>query len=147
MGCATPLSNFEAKSNYKDVSDYSITVEFKLHTCGVYNDPVLQDRELYALVWTTTPWTLPSNLLLAVDPELVYAFVEVEEDGKVYVVAKKRIKDVFGKKTKVKILKLVNGAYFEGNHYEPLYDYYQEERGDKAFWIQPTDWVKSDSGK
>ena len=57
MGCGTPLSNFEAGSNYKNVSDPSLYVKFKT-------------KLGYFLVWTTTPWTLPSNLALCVNPEL-----------------------------------------------------------------------------
>lgn len=64
-GCSTPLSNFEAGQNYKDVQDPAVFVGFTL-----VENP---NRQLVA--WTTTPWTLPSNLVLTVHPEYIYAAV------------------------------------------------------------------------
>ncbi|KAF8819607.1 isoleucyl-tRna synthetase family protein, partial [Cardiosporidium cionae] len=60
--CSTPISNFEANLNYKDVSDPSIVVTF----------PIVEDPSIEFLAWTTTPWTLPSNLALCVHPEMMY---------------------------------------------------------------------------
>lgn len=60
--CNTVLSNFEAGSNYKDVSDPAIIVTF----------PIIGDEDVNLIAWTTTPWTLPSNLALAVNPEFSY---------------------------------------------------------------------------
>jgi isoleucyl-tRNA synthetase len=68
MGCATPLSNFESKENYKDTSDFSITVVF----------PLVNQANTNVLVWTTTPWTLPANLMLCVNPRMRYHYVEYE---------------------------------------------------------------------
>ena len=63
--CTTVLSNFEANQNYKEVSDPSIFVTF----------PLRENPEVKLLAWTTTPWTLPSNLALAVNPEFDYVQV------------------------------------------------------------------------
>lgn len=69
VGCTTPLSNFEAGLNYKDVSDPAVMVAF----------PLLEGSHKGAemVAWTTTPWTLPSNLALCVHPEFVYVKVKV----------------------------------------------------------------------
>ena len=66
-GCATPLSNFEATQDYKDVQDPAITVCF----------PMDDDPKVNIIAWTTTPWTLPSNLALCVHPDLDYVKVKV----------------------------------------------------------------------
>src|SRR5690606_15719338 len=101
----TPLSNFEANSNYKDVQDPAITVRFRLATlpCAKAQEsadsssaPVqnlsssLAQGNLYLLAWTTTPWTLPSNLALAVGPEIEYVAVRVDDGDDVYLVAEQR---------------------------------------------------------
>lgn len=62
MGCCTPLSNFEAGQNYKDVDDPAVWVSF----------PLALDPEVKLVAWTTTPWTLPSNLALCVNPNSTY---------------------------------------------------------------------------
>ena len=81
-GCSTTLSNFEAGQNYKDVSDPAVMVSF----------PIIDDPDGAAFVaWTTTPWTLPSNLALCVHPEFKYVRVKQEKTGKVFVVAEARL--------------------------------------------------------
>jgi len=80
--CCTPLSNFEAGLNYRDVSDPAVMVAF----------PLEGDADGAALVaWTTTPWTLPSNLALCVHPSLAYARVRCRASGKVFIVAEGRV--------------------------------------------------------
>jgi len=81
--CNTVLSNFEAGSNYKDAKDPALFVSF----------PLLEDPETSLMAWTTTPWTLPSNLACAVNPEFVYLKIKDEEKGKQYIVAECRLKD------------------------------------------------------
>ncbi|MDP4000266.1 MAG: isoleucine--tRNA ligase [bacterium] len=88
--CATPLSNFEVALGYADRNDPAVFVKFPLAT-----DPY---RALVA--WTTTPWTLPGNVLLAVNPDFQY--VEVEHEGEKLIVAKSRLKETFGEKAKVR---------------------------------------------
>jgi isoleucyl-tRNA synthetase len=86
-GCGTALSNFEAGQNYKDVSDPAVTVSF----------PIDDDPDGACLVaWTTTPWTLPSNLALCVNPEFTYLRVRDPATGNVYVVAKERLGEIPG---------------------------------------------------
>ena len=80
--CSTTLSNFEAGQNYKDVSDPAVMVAF----------PIPDDADAASLVaWTTTPWTLPSNLALCVHPEFNYVKLKHAKTGKVYIVAEARI--------------------------------------------------------
>jgi isoleucyl-tRNA synthetase len=81
------LSNFEANQNYQDVQDPAITVKFKL-----------VDEDAYLLAWTTTPWTLISNLALAVGPDIEYVKVKAAENGETYYLAKARLDAVFKKK-------------------------------------------------
>lgn len=82
-GCTTVLSNFEAGSNYKDVNDPAIIVSF----------PLEEDQSVSLIAWTTTPWTLPSNLAVAVNPNFVYVKVLDEEKNKMYIMAESRLKD------------------------------------------------------
>ena len=82
--CNTVLSNFEAGSNYKDTKDPALYVTF----------PLEDDPKVNIIAWTTTPWTLPSNLALAVNPDFVYIKVHDEEKDKIYMIAEPRLKDV-----------------------------------------------------
>ena len=90
--CNTPLSNFEANLAYNDVSDPSVVVSFPL---------VDRPNEAF-LAWTTTPWTLPSNLALCVHPDLVYVTVRDKKNGSVYILAETRLCQVYPAKKKKK---------------------------------------------
>jgi isoleucyl-tRNA synthetase len=86
-GLSTTLSNFEAGLNYKDVSDPSVMVTF----------PIIDDPDNAAFIaWTTTPWTLPSNLALCVHPEFDYVRVKDPASGAVYILAECRLPSVPG---------------------------------------------------
>jgi len=102
----TALSNGEVGEGYRDVDDPSVTARF----------PVEGQPDTYLLAWTTTPWTLPSNVALAVGPELDYAFVELEEDGRTLVVIA-----AVGLHPEGKVLRTVKGAELIGLRYAPLY--------------------------
>jgi isoleucyl-tRNA synthetase len=81
-GCKTALSNFEATQEYRTVPDLAVMVSF----------PIIGDADNSALVaWTTTPWTLPSNLALCVNANLIYAKVKDKSNGAVYVIAESRL--------------------------------------------------------
>lgn len=82
---ATVLSNFEAGSNYKEAHDPAIVVNF----------PLKEDPEVAFVAWTTTPWTLPSNLALAVHPEMDYVKVKDIAKNKVYIMAECRLPELF----------------------------------------------------
>jgi len=114
--CSTPLSNFEASQGYKDIKDISVTVKFK-----VTNPEILDLKELYILAWTTTPWTLPGNVLLALGGDIQYVVVKAE--GTQYLVAKDRAETVF-KDIPFEIIKQIEGDRLIGLKYEPLFPYF-----------------------
>ncbi|KCV72488.1 isoleucyl-tRNA synthetase [Fonticula alba] len=149
MGCHTPLSNFEANQNYKDTVDPAVTVGLRL-TTGKFAGH-------QALAWTTTPWTLPSNLALCVNPALNYVVV-TEKKGKTvegqepeapksYIVAHSCLGSVFGNKLdEYTVGEEFLGEELVGSRYEPLFPYFRETYGDRAFRIVSDSYVKSDSG-
>eukprot|EP00124_Ichthyophonus_hoferi_P005336 Ihof_evm1s749 gene=Ihof_evmTU1s749 len=79
--CCTPLSNFEVQQNYKDTTDPCVTVSF----------PLVNEPEVSLLAWTTTPWTLPSNLALCVHPDMDYVKIQDTASGKIYILHEKRL--------------------------------------------------------
>ena len=110
----TVLSNFEAGSNYQDVQDPAITVLFKL-----------EDEDAWLSAWTTTPWTLPSNLGLCVNADMEYVKVRDEELGKVIYVARSRLESV-GKNRNLTELSNCPGSALVGKKYLPLFPYFNE---------------------
>ena len=109
--CGTPLSSHEVAQGYKDVTEDSVFASFKV--AGKENE--------YLLAWTTTPWTLPSNVGLCVNPKEDYA--KVSHDGRVYIMAKALVASLFGEDSGAEILETVTGKTLEGLKYEPLFDF------------------------
>ena len=126
--CQTSLSSHEVAQGYKDVKDLSATVKFKL-----------LDEEEYFLGWTTTPWTLPANVALAMNPALTY--VRALKDGVIYIVAKPLVEKVLG--DSAHLLSEHQGAEFEGVHYTPPFNYVTVEKGHQ---VVLADYVTEDSG-
>ena len=120
----TPLSNFEANSNYKDVQDPDITVRVRV-TGG--SEFAGGDKPLYALVWTTTPWTLPGNLAICVGPDIDYVVVEDNKGGERYLLAEARLGAYYKKPEDYKILKKCKGADLASITYEPLFSYFKDQ--------------------
>ena len=110
----TTLSAGEVGQGYKEVDDPSITVRFR----------VVGEENTYLLAWTTTPWTLPSNVAVAVHPDLEYAFVE--RDGERLIVALQRRDQVEGGE----VVRTVRGTELAGMRYEPLYRFAEPTGGD-----------------
>lgn len=131
--CATPLSNFEANQGYAEVQDPSITIRFKAD--GGAN--------LYFLVWTTTPWTLPSNMALAVHPEVEY--VRVKDGADEYILARARLAAVFGKNVP-EVVASFPGRDLVGKTYEPMFPYFAKERAKGAFRVIPAEFVSTEDG-
>jgi len=127
MKLGTPISNFEANLNYKDVDDPSVVVAFE------------GDGVSY-LAWTTTPWTLPSNLALIVGPKIEY--VKVKKDGKFYVLAEARLKAIF--KEDVEVVDRFLGEVLKGRKYKPLFPFFKDQPG--AFRILVDDFVTTEDG-
>jgi isoleucyl-tRNA synthetase len=126
---ATPLSNFETNQGYKDRQDPSLTIKFKLAD---------SDEEL--IVWTTTPWTLPSNMAVAVGPEIEYVLVESE--GSKYWVADSRKEIYFGEEANVVDKK--TGVQLAGRSYETLFSYMPTHK--ELYKIQLADFVSTENG-
>ena len=131
--CATPLSNFEANQGYKDVTDPAITIRFD----------ALDEENLSFLAWTTTPWTLPSNLALAVGPEIEY--VRVKDGDREYIMAASRLASYYGKETP-EIVWRGKGAELVGRRYKPLFNYFASRAEDGAFQVLGADFVSTEDG-
>lgn len=114
----TPLSNFEAGDNYKDVDDPALTVAFEL-----------EGEEASLLAWTTTPWTLISNLALLVGPAISYVKVLDKSSGKKYILAESKLTEFF---TEYEILGKYYGRDLAGKKYKPLFDYFAKENAFKV---------------
>ncbi len=127
--CETPLSSHELALGYDDVNDPNVYVKFKL-----------KDEDASILVWTTTPWTLISNVALAVGPEIEYVKIDHEKHGVMYL-AKARLSVI---KEEYKILDELKGADLLGKDYEPLYSYVPVEK--RAWYIIPGEFVSTDDG-
>uniref|UniRef100_A0A2P2LGH9 isoleucine--tRNA ligase n=1 Tax=Rhizophora mucronata TaxID=61149 RepID=A0A2P2LGH9_RHIMU len=164
-GCRTVLSNFEAGLNYKDVPDPEIMVAFP-----IIGDP----HDAAFMAWTTTPWTLPSNLCLCVNANLDYVKVHNKYTGKVFVVAESRLSAIPIEKPKSKVanapagdtkvsnpksksgktenlmdsyelLEKVKGSELVQKKYQPLFNYFIEF-SDTAFRVVADNYVTDDSG-
>lgn len=130
--CSTPLSNFEIAmdNSYKMVDDPAIFIKFKL-----------KNQEKYILAWTTTPWTLPGNLALAVNKDEDYVEIEMNNDHLIF--AKTRLEAVCDS-NQYKIINEFKGEKLIGLEYEPLYHFY--ETGDKDYHIYHADFVTMTDG-
>ncbi|MCR8656019.1 isoleucine--tRNA ligase [Paenibacillus endoradicis] len=126
--CQTTLSSHEVAQGYEDVKDLSATAKFKL-----------TDSVEYILAWTTTPWTLPANVALAVNPELDY--VRVAKDGEVYIVAANLVESVM--KEDFEVLSTLKGSELVGRSYLPPFNYVSIEKGHVVI---PGDFVSDSSG-
>ena len=123
--CGTPVSNFEIAmdNSYRDVEHPSVTVKFKITSKGDFEG-------IYALAWTTTPWTLPSNRAFVVDEKATY--VVVEANGEKYLLAKERLPQTF--ETVPEIIREVKGNQLLGFEYEPLYEIYDSNDKDSKIY-------------
>ena len=112
--CGTPLSNFESGQNYKDVQDPAVIVNF----------PLEEDPNVKVIAWTTTPWTLPSNLSLCVHPTMQYVKVKDKETGNVYIMMEARLSALFKSEDEYQILDKFEGAKLQDKRYVPIFDYF-----------------------
>jgi isoleucyl-tRNA synthetase len=128
--CETPLSSHEVSQGYRDVKDPSIYVRFRS----------LDDPDTYFLVWTTTPWTLISNVALAVHPDVEY--LKVEYNGEKLIIAEPRANEVLS--GEFKILERYKGAQFEHQRYEPLFKFIKPEKD--AYYVVLGDFVTTEDG-
>ncbi|ODH47857.1 isoleucine-tRNA ligase [Paracoccidioides brasiliensis] len=134
----TPLSNFEAQQNYKDVQDPAVVVSF----------PLLDDPQTNLLAWTTTPWTLPSHVALAVHPDLEYVKIHDVASGKNYFLIESLLGTLYKdpKKAKYQVLERLKGSTMKGWRYKPLFDYFYEEFKEVGFQVINAMYVTADDG-
>jgi len=137
VGVSTPLSNFEANLNYKQVQDPAITVSFPVH--GKSN--------VSLLAWTTTPWTLPSNLALAVGHDIDYVHVRELSTGRELILAQALLGKTFKDPAKeLETIASFKGADLIGWTYEPLFPFFADKKADRAFRVIHSDHVTTESG-
>ena len=136
-GCATPLANFEATQNYKEVQDPAVIVSF----------PLDDEPEVNMIAWTTTPWTLPSNLALCVHPDLQYVRVKDKSSGKIYILMEARLISLFKTEEEYEVLAKYKGIDLKDKGYKPLFNYFGHLKGEKgAFRILCDTYVTEESG-
>lgn len=133
--CSTPLAKSEIAmdNSYKNVKDLSVVAKFKIK----------DESDTYALAWTTTPWTLPSNLALAVNPEMEYVFVK-DKDGSTYILAKELVSKFYKDEKEYDVSKVVKGKDLEGMEYEPLFDYFKDNKNSFKFILG--DFITAEEG-
>lgn len=135
--CNTPLSNFEAGQNYKEVEDMTVYVGFRLlDEIPLVDYPGLPNlvdndgnvsKDIYIVAWTTTPWTLPANLALCINRDANYVLVHVRKLNKIILIAENSVRKIFPDYTnqslEYNILEMITGYCLIGLEYEPIYQY------------------------
>ncbi len=129
--CGTTLSSHELAQGYKEVTDPAIMVKFNA-----------VDEDFKYLAWTTTPWTLISNVMLSVNPDVEYGVVEHEGDK--LLVAIPLIEKIFGEQKEV--LRKIKGKDLEYKKYEPLFPFFKDIDGENAFIVTVADYVTTEDG-
>ncbi len=147
---STPLSNFEAGSNYKDVQDPTVTVRVKVAAFAgdARLAPLASDAAVYLLIWTTTPWTLPENLMICAGADVDYVAVrDLTDDARpVYVMAKARLPVYFKKPEQYEVVAAFTGDALKGTRYEPIFPYYADKAAEGAFRVLNDGYVTTDDG-
>ena len=158
--CSTVLSTHELAQGYKDVQDPAVTIRFKV-TKGApgVNDPDMADGKTFFLAWTTTPWTLPSNLGLCMGPDIDYVKILDKESGDKYIFAEARLGAYYKNEEDYEIIYRAKGKDFIDAEYEPLFPYFanlkdpkvcEEQTGQKcekgAFRLFNADYVSTEDG-
>ncbi|MGM0443696.1 MAG: isoleucine--tRNA ligase [Fibrobacterota bacterium] len=131
--CTTPLSNFEVNEGYQDKKDISVTVKM----------PVVGDESTSLLVWTTTPWTLPSNVVCAAGADIDY--VKVKDGDEQFILAESRLSAYYKNEEDYEIVERFRGSDLAGTRYRPIFDYFTD-RSDKFFQVTTADFVSTEDG-
>ncbi|KAJ2601018.1 isoleucine--tRNA ligase [Coemansia sp. RSA 1722] len=137
-GLNTTLSNFEAGQNYKDVIDPAVVVAF----------PLKKDPKVSLLAWTTTPWTLPSNCALCVNPNFEYVKIKDGETGEVYILLEKCLGILYKnpKKANFEVLEKISASDLVGLEYEPLFDFFVPRLKETAWRVVADKYVLDTDG-
>ena len=173
--CETPVSNAETQmdNSYRDIEEKSVYVKFKLKA-GQKLGSLETDENTYILAWTTTPWTLPGNVALAVGKDIEYTVLEQSREGEKMIVASKLIETKYGAEESIFVedengveeevvesygernkfkgqgfnrLQVVKGSDLEGLEYVPLYEIDAvKNSGNKAWYVAPADFVTTEDG-
>lgn len=135
---STPLSQHEAQSNYKETFDPAVVIAF----------PLVDDPKTSLLAWTTTPWTLPSNIGLAVNANYEYIKFLDQETGQQFIMLEKLLKTLYKdpKKAKFTILERIKGTDLKDKKYIPPFDYFYQDFKDRAFKVLNATYVTDDDG-
>ena len=158
--CATVLSTHELAQGYKEKQDPAITIRFKVTKApAAFSDPDMTNGKTYFLAWTTTPWTLPSNLGLCMGPEIDYVKILDKSSGDCYILAESRLASYYKNAEDYEIIYRHKGAEFLGAEYEPLFPYFEnlkdaseceKQSGQKcekgAFRLFNADYVSTEDG-
>jgi isoleucyl-tRNA synthetase len=134
--CNTPLSNFESGQNYKEVVDPAIIVSF----------PLDESPDISLVAWTTTPWTLPSNLLLCVNPNLDYVKVKDNNTNAYYILMEARLEALYKKEDEYTILDRFKGKALEKKSFKPIFPYFAKLKESGAFIVCCDTYVTAESG-
>ncbi|KAJ2622290.1 isoleucine--tRNA ligase, partial [Coemansia sp. RSA 1694] len=137
-GLGTTVSNFEAQLNYKDVPDISVVVAF----------PLKNDPQVSLLAYTTTPWTLPSNCALCVNPAFEYVKIKDGETGNFYILLESCLGSVYKnlKTAKFEIVEKIKAEDLVGLEYEPMFDFYESQLKETAWRVISDPYVTSTTG-
>lgn len=130
----TPLSNFEAGENYKETDDPSVVVTF----------PLLDEENVSLLAWTTTPWTLISNLAVIAGPDIDYVLVQDPHSHHKYILAESRLAAYFKHPEEEIVLKRFKGRELEGKAYKPAFSYFSNTKN--AFKVIVDEFVTVEDG-
>lgn len=150
--CSTVLSTHELAQGYKEKQDPAITVRFKvISEPKTFADASTADGKTFFLAWTTTPWTLPSNLGLCMGPEIDYVKILDKPTGDFYIVAESRLHAYYKDENDYEVVYKKKGADFAGVKYEPLFPYFsslavKEDGSDGAFRVFTADFVSIEDG-
>ncbi|MFA6906282.1 MAG: isoleucine--tRNA ligase, partial [Sphaerochaeta sp.] len=129
--------NFEVNlGGYQDVVDQAVTVRFAVDG----------QKDTYFLAWTTTPWTLPSNLALAFGPDVDYVKVHDKTDGNYYILGKARLEHYYKDPASYEIVDEQKGSYYKGMRYQPLFPYFAGLKDQGAFVCVNGDYVTTEDG-
>ena len=132
FGCNTSLSNFEAKQNYKDRDDMSLYVQF----------PITTMENTFFVAWTTTPWTIPSHLALAVNPKMAYVTIYDKKTHKNFIIAESNICNLFKTESDYEIITRCTGEDLVGTEYTQPFSFFEEYRSQGAFRVYSDYFVK-----
>uniref|UniRef100_H2Z863 Isoleucine--tRNA ligase, cytoplasmic n=1 Tax=Ciona savignyi TaxID=51511 RepID=H2Z863_CIOSA len=127
------------RTNYKDVNDPAVIISF----------PLVDDPNVKLIAWTTTPWTLPSNLALCVNPKMTYVKVKDKASGSIYILMEARLVALYKSDTEYEVIEKMQGTALFGLKYIPLFDYFDQVSSlmkEDAFKVLTDGYVTDDSG-